>query len=184
MLLPSLASAAPPSHAAVPLVGEVVGARPHASTPPTGEDSRAPSAVARVPLAGRGDSGSNATLGSVAFSWVLANGTVNSGAVNQPYFVGPDQLLYVAANQTLWTAFASAPTGGVENVSLFNVSSGTTSILTGVGNVTGWVLDGALDAVYLVEIAPGQSLGELVAVSTHHPDIIRAPTPVGPNPVG
>ncbi|MFI5415256.1 MAG: YncE family protein, partial [Candidatus Lutacidiplasmatales archaeon] len=31
---------------------------------------------------------------------------------------------------------------------------------------------------------PGQSLGELVAVSTHHPDIIRAPTPVGPNPVG
>ncbi|MCI4322105.1 MAG: hypothetical protein L3K05_07365, partial [Thermoplasmata archaeon] len=126
--------------------------------------------------------GINASLGSVAFSWDLANGTVDSGAVNQPYFVGPDQLLFVAANQTLWTAFARPPTGSVENVTLLNVSSGTTAILTGVGNVTGWALDGAVDAVYLAEVAPGQSLGKLVAVSTHHPDILRAPTPVGPNP--
>jgi DNA-binding beta-propeller fold protein YncE len=184
IVVPSFPSAVLPSHSPSVGVRAPAAPGPHVSIGSLGHVPQDAVGVGRLPPASRDAAGSNATLGSVAFSWVLANGTVNSGAVNQPYFVGPDQLLYVAANQTLWTAFASPPTGGVENVTLLNVSSGTTSILTGVGNVTGWVLDGARDAVYLTEVAPGQSNGELVPVSTHHPDILRAPTPVGPSPAG
>ena len=120
----------------------------------------------------------------MAYSWVLANGSVQPGAVNQPYGVGLDQLLYVGANRTLWTAFSTPPRGEAFNVTLRNLSSGVTYVLPGVGNVTGWVLDAALDAVFLTEVPPGLSYGELLGVSTHHPDILRAPTILGPAPTG
>jgi hypothetical protein len=117
----------------------------------------------------------NGSFGSVAYSWVLGNDTVSSGAVNQPYAVGPDQLLYVAPNDTLWTAHSVPPTDGAENVTLSNLSSGATTIVNGVGNVTSWAFDPALELVVLLQVPPGQSKAQLLAISTASDDVAWAP---------
>jgi DNA-binding beta-propeller fold protein YncE len=132
--------------------------------------------------AARGFETANGTFGSVAFSWVLANDTVDAGAVNLPYPSGPDQVLYVPANGTLWTAFASPPAGESNNVTVQNLASGATVLVDGVGNVTGWTDDVSTQQVFLTETFPGTGSGGVLAVDTASNDVVRSPTVVGADP--
>jgi DNA-binding beta-propeller fold protein YncE len=121
----------------------------------------------------------NGSFGSVAFSWVLANGSVDPGAVNQAYSIGPDQLLYDSANGTLWATFASAPPGEPNNATILNLTSGDTDVVTGLGNVTGLVSDARTAQVFLSESIPGTAGAGLLGVDTAGGDIVRAPSPFG-----
>jgi DNA-binding beta-propeller fold protein YncE len=131
-----------------------------------------------------GVEGGNGSFGSVAFTWVLENGTVAPGAVNQPYGVGPDQVLYISANETLWTAFATPPTGQSYNITVRNVTNNATFVVNGLGNVTSWVDDPATSEVYLTETFPGTGTGGVLALLAPGGDIVRAPTLVGVDPMG
>ncbi|MCI4326868.1 MAG: PKD domain-containing protein [Thermoplasmata archaeon] len=153
------------------------------STPGTGTvEARpigSPAAGSRAPRAPSSAPDDNGSFGSVAFSWVLANGSVDPGAVNQGFSVGPDQLLYVPANGTLWVAFTSAPAGEPTNVTIRNVTSGDTDVVTGLGNVSALVDDASTAQVFLTESIPGTPGDGFLGVDTAGGDVVRAPTPVG-----
>jgi DNA-binding beta-propeller fold protein YncE len=126
----------------------------------------------------------NGSLGSVAFSWVLSNDTVVSGAVNQRYGLTPDQLLYVPATQELWAAFATPAPGQSFNTTVQNLSDGETDILNGPGNVTGIAYDAPLGYVFMTQIAAGGMGGQLLDFGLRSHEVGRAPTTVQPHPTG
>ncbi|MFI5414965.1 MAG: YncE family protein, partial [Candidatus Lutacidiplasmatales archaeon] len=135
-----------------------------------------PSAPAPV---SRGVGSPNGSLGSVAFSWILSNDTVASGAVNQPYPQTPDRLLYVSATQELWTAFATPAPGEPFNTSVVNLTNGATDVLAGVGNVTGFALDSSVGEVFLSQLPPGGGGGQILAFGERSHELARVPISVG-----
>ncbi|MCI4317804.1 MAG: PKD domain-containing protein [Thermoplasmata archaeon] len=124
----------------------------------------------------------NGSLGSVAFSWILSNDTVASGAVNQRYPLTPDRLLYVSGTGELWLAFSTPPPAEPYNTSVVNLTNGATDDLAGVGNVTAFVYDPSVGEVFLTQIPPGGGGGELLAFGVRSHELARAPTAVGPHP--
>jgi len=127
---------------------------------------------------------SNGTFGSVAFTWNLANSTVSGGAQNPPYPIGPDRLLVVPSNRTLWVAFATAPVGGAPELVVRNLSTGGMDVVTGIENVTALAGDAALGTVFLTEISGTGSPGSVLAVRASNLDVVRGPIGVGGDPTG
>lgn len=124
----------------------------------------------------------NGSLGSVAFSWILSNDTVDSGAVNQRYPLTPDRLLYVSDTRELWLAFATPPPGEPYNTSVVNLTNGATDVLAGVGNVTAFAYDAGVGDVFLTQVPPGGGSGELLEFGVRSHELAHVPTAVGPNP--
>jgi DNA-binding beta-propeller fold protein YncE len=135
-----------------------------------------------LPAVAPADTVPNGSLGSVAYSWVLSNDTVLSGAVNQRYPLTPDQLLYLPATEELWAAFASPPPGEPFNTTVVNLSNGATDILNGVGNVTGFAYDPTVQDVFLTQIPSGGRSGQLLQFGVRSHELARVPTAVQPHP--
>ncbi|HEV8049429.1 MAG TPA: PKD domain-containing protein [Thermoplasmata archaeon] len=117
----------------------------------------------------------------MAFTWNLANSTVSSGAENSPYPLGPDRLLYFAANRTLWVAFATAPAGGSPELLVRNLTTNGTDVVTGIDNVTALADDPSLGVVFLTETLGGGP-GAILAIRASNLDTVRGPVSLGGDP--